>query len=232
MKFHYTSVHFHFTQWQINSPSLFLPLSLTPLVHHLQQLQSGNMERVHNQHKLSKGQERQMLLIPSIIMMCSITQCQEEQACLFSQLSLLFPLLKNLGQEPASGAQLGYNLETQHTSRLLNTQLPLVSRPQQQHMPPSHIIWPGEGPWANGRANSIAKSSFAPLRSSKFGALLGAGYFPLIMVGLVLPCSHPASSPSHGSSQILFPQVPCPMGKKSLLSSCPATNQSAPWKLL
>ena len=75
-----------------------------------------------------------MLLIPSVMMMYSITQCQDEQGCLVSQLSLLFPLLKNSGQGPGSE---GYNLEVGLMPHL-NTELPLVSCAQQQLRPPSH----------------------------------------------------------------------------------------------
>lgn len=56
------------------------------------------MKKLHDQSKLNKGQERQLLLIASVMVMSSITQCQDERGCLFSQLSLLFALLKNSGQ--------------------------------------------------------------------------------------------------------------------------------------
>ena len=75
-----------------------------------------------------------MLLIPSVMMMYSVTQCRDEQGCLVSQLSLLFPLLKNSGQGPGSE---GYNLEAGLMSHL-NTELPLVSCAQRQLRPPSH----------------------------------------------------------------------------------------------
>lgn len=44
-----------------------------------------------------------MLLIPSIMMMCSITQCQDEWGCLFSWLSLLFPCWRTQGSVQAQG---------------------------------------------------------------------------------------------------------------------------------
>ena len=47
------------------------------LLHHLQQLQTGNMEGLYNSDKLHKGQERQMLLILSV-MIYSVTQCQDD----------------------------------------------------------------------------------------------------------------------------------------------------------
>ena len=75
-----------------------------------------------------------MLLIPSVMMMYCITQCQDEQGCLFPQLSLLFPLLKSSGQGPGSE---GYNLEAGLMSHL-NTELPLMSCAQWQLRPPSY----------------------------------------------------------------------------------------------
>lgn len=61
-------------------------------------------------------------------MMCSIARCQEEQGCLFSQLSLLFPLLKNSGQGLGSGTELGCNLGDWRTSQLFNT-APMCEQP-------------------------------------------------------------------------------------------------------
>lgn len=103
-------------------------------------------------------------------------------------------------------------------------------------MPPCHIsehmAWSGGALWANGRTNNIARSSFAPKEEKQARSSPRCWIFPFNCYWSHPSWSRPAYRLVSGSGQILLPEVPCPVGNRSLPSGSLATDQSAPWKLL